>query len=116
MSYARQQNILATPSSYDVLGVPFDATDTDIKLAYRRLVQEWHPDKQMHHSSFAEQNLKVINEAYSSIKSRSARETYNRVLRLQMKAAELPASSLPMRNTIWAKFWIWLTTLESTAK
>lgn len=112
-----QSGALIQPSSYDVLGVSPTATDADIKLAYRLLVLQWHPDRKIHDPNggqdLAEQNLKIINEAYSRIKTRSARDQYNQILRLQQKAMAL--SQTPRRN-VWGKFWNWLTQLESSRK
>ena len=126
MSYRQhrgQQDSLLPPSSYDVLGVSPTATDTEIKLAYKRLVLQWHPDRGLHDHSLAEQNLKTINEAYSKIKTRPARDQYNQILRLQQKADMLsrlrPTPKWPQIsgwNTTWDIFWNWLTKLESSRK
>ena len=116
MSYRHQnsqsvQSAVFQPSSYDVLGVSPTASDADIKLAYRLLVLQWHPDRQIHDQDLAEQNLKIINEAYSKIKTRSARDNYNQILRLQQKAMALSQKSTG--QNAWGKFWNWLTKLET---
>jgi DnaJ-class molecular chaperone len=110
MSQKQQTNIIQ-PTFYDVLGVDASASDMDIKLAYRRLVLYWHPDKMTHNPSLAEQNLKVINEAYSTLKTRAVRSHYDQLLRLQKKAHHL--SSPRNCGSKWGKFWNWLTTPES---
>ena len=112
MSHGHHHSLLP-PSSYDVLGVSPTATDMDIKAAYKRLVLEWHPDRGLHDQSLAEQNLKTINEAYSKIKTRPARDHYNQVLRLQQKAETLSRSK-PRKTFPWGKLWNWLTKLESS--
>jgi curved DNA-binding protein CbpA len=117
MSYRHQssqstQSVVVQPTSYDVLGVSPAATDADIKLAYRLLVLQWHPDRKIHDHDLAEQNLKIINEAYSRIKTRSARDHYNQILRLQQKAMAL-SQATPRATTAWGKFWNWLTKLET---
>ena len=106
-----QQNHLIQPTSYDVLGVPANASDADIKAAYRRLVLQWHPDKAPLDTSLADHNLKLINEAYSRIKTRATREQYNQILRLQKKAMAL--SNKGTGQNAWGKFWNWLTKLET---
>lgn len=102
------------PSSYDVLGVSPTATDADIKLAYRLLVLQWHPDRNRHDPTLSEKHLKVINEAYSSIKTRAARDHYNQILRLQQKA--MAFSQIRPQQNMWGKFINWLTKLESSKK
>ena len=113
----RQQNHFIQPSCYDILGVPHSASDMDIKDAYRRLVLEWHPDRQVHDPFLAEHNLKIINEAYSQLKTRAAREQYNHILRLQRKAQKLSnAAAQGQPRNSWGRFWNWLTMLESNSK
>ena len=45
---------------YEVLGVAKDATDADIKRAYRKLAAQYHPD--VNHDPGAEEKFKEIND------------------------------------------------------
>ena len=55
---------------YEVLGIGKEASDDEIKKAYRKLVKEYHPDKLAADSvppdyiEFANQKIRDINEAY----------------------------------------------------
>ncbi len=62
---------------YQVLGVPRDASDDDIKQAYRRLATKWHPDRN-EGSAEAEEKFKEITEAYDVLKDAEKRAAYNR--------------------------------------
>ena len=53
---------------YDVLGVPRDADDAEIKRAFRRLAQRHHPDVDT--GDGAEQRFKELNEAYRVLSDR----------------------------------------------
>lgn len=59
---------------YEILGVDSDASDEDIKKAYRRMALENHPDRVTHLGEdirkSAEEKFKHIQEAYDEIKSR----------------------------------------------
>lgn len=54
---------------YEVLGVSRDATDEEIKAAYRKLAKKYHPDNYNNSplSDVAEEKMKEINEAYDAI-------------------------------------------------
>ena len=57
---------------YEVLGVPKDATQEDIKKAYRMLAKENHPDK-----GGDEELFKKISVAYDTIVDESKRKQYD---------------------------------------
>lgn len=64
---------------YKVLGVAPDATDEQIKLAYRELARKYHPDNYANNplADLAQEKMKQINEAYDTIqKQRKASQSY----------------------------------------
>ena len=60
---------------YETLGVKPDASDADIKSAYRRLARKFHPD--VSKESGAEEKFKSVNEAYEALKDPSRRKAYD---------------------------------------
>ena len=64
-----QQSPPRTP--HEILGVEPSATNEEIKSAYRRLVNQYHPDKVAHlgdeFQQLAEQRFKEIQEAYQRL-------------------------------------------------
>jgi len=57
---------------YAILGVGYGASADELKVAYRDLVREWHPDKHQHDARKqvqAEEKLKQINVAYERLKN-----------------------------------------------
>ena len=54
---------------YEVLGISPDASDDEIKRAYRELARKYHPDNYQNNplSDLAEEKMKEINEAYDAI-------------------------------------------------
>ncbi|MCD8332320.1 MAG: DnaJ domain-containing protein, partial [Oscillospiraceae bacterium] len=54
---------------YQVLGVKSDASDEEIKRAYRELARKYHPDNYQNNplADLAEEKMKDINEAYDAI-------------------------------------------------
>jgi curved DNA-binding protein len=62
---------------YDTLGVSRDATEKEIKKAFRKLAQRYHPDKNPGDAQ-AEQKFKEINEAYTVLSDADKRAKYDR--------------------------------------
>ncbi|XP_026563666.1 uncharacterized protein LOC113441083 [Pseudonaja textilis] len=54
----------AMPDYYKLLDIPRDASDNDIKKAYRKKALQWHPDKNPERKKYAEQKFKEVTEAY----------------------------------------------------
>src|SRR5580693_7035736 len=61
---------------YEVLGVSRDASDADIKKAFRRLARELHPD--VNSEPDAEERFKEAAEAYEVLSDADRRATYDR--------------------------------------
>src|SRR5437867_5060201 len=62
---------------YVVLGVQRDASEADIKKAYRRLAMECHPDRNNGDKS-AEEKFKLVSEAYEVLRDPEKRAAYDR--------------------------------------
>lgn len=60
---------------YEVLGVKPDASDGDIKSAYRKLARKFHPD--VSKEKDAENRFKDINEAYEALREPDRRAAYD---------------------------------------
>ncbi len=61
---------------YKILGVPRDASQEEIKKAYRRLALKYHPDRNRGNKE-AEEKFKEINEAYAVLSDPEKRKQYD---------------------------------------
>jgi molecular chaperone DnaJ len=61
---------------YEVLGVAKDASEDDLKKAYRRLAMKYHPDRNPGNPE-AEAHFKEAGEAYEVLADPQKREVYN---------------------------------------
>ncbi len=69
---------MAKRDYYDVLGVPKNATDDDIKKAYRKLAMKYHPDRnQGDEAKKAEEKFKEAKEAYEMLSEPQKRAAYD---------------------------------------
>lgn len=62
---------------YEILGVPRDASEADIKKAYRKLAMEYHPDRNKGNKD-AEEKFKEVGEAYAVLSDQNKRARYDR--------------------------------------
>jgi len=60
---------------YEVLGVARGAGDADIKRAFRKLAQQWHPD--VNKEPEADARFKEVNEAYQVLSDPQRRQAYD---------------------------------------
>ena len=61
---------------YEILGVSKDASDSEIKKAFRRRARELHPD--VNKAADAEDQFKELNEAYDVLSDPNKRAQYDR--------------------------------------
>jgi molecular chaperone DnaJ len=71
---------------YDVLGVARNASEADIKRAFRKLAQSWHPD--VNKSDEAHDRFKEINEAYQVLSDPQRRQAFDTFGRAGLGGAE----------------------------
>jgi molecular chaperone DnaJ len=69
---------MADRSYYDVLGVKKDASEDEIKKAYRKLAKKHHPDVNKGNKD-AENKFKEISEAYAVLGDKEKRDQYDRL-------------------------------------
>jgi molecular chaperone DnaJ len=64
-------------SYYEILGIERNASDAEIKRAFRKLAQRWHPD--VSPEAAAAERFKEINEAYQVLSDPQRRQMYDLV-------------------------------------
>ncbi len=69
--------VMAKRDYYEVLGVQRTATEADMKVSYRKLAMQWHPDRNPGDKD-CEHRFKEINEAYDILKDEQKRAAYDR--------------------------------------
>ncbi|RNA62674.1 J domain-containing protein [Chryseobacterium nematophagum] len=70
---------------YYFLGISYDASEEDIKKAYRKLSLKYHPDKNDNDAFFGDR-FREIQEAYETLSDISRRRVYDQNLESQQKS------------------------------
>ena len=93
---------------YDILEISPTALDEEIKKAYRRLVMQWHPDRNLVNSRIADFKLKAINEAYAHLRDKDARKRYDQMLKRQKNRLTAGNDNAGDQHGGFRQFWSWL--------
>nr|CAI5850414.1 unnamed protein product [Callosobruchus analis] len=98
-TYLSKQAVKMGKDYYKILGITKNATDDDIKKAYRKLALKYHPDKNK--SPEAEERFKEVAEAYEVLSDKKKRDVVFQVeqaVHLEMKASPTPSMEIRERH------------------
>ncbi|MFQ5974982.1 MAG: DnaJ domain-containing protein [Candidatus Hydrothermarchaeales archaeon] len=68
---------MVTKTFYDVLGVSEDASEEEIKKAFKKLAKKYHPDVTQKDKKESEEIFKKIAEAYTVLGNEAQRKIYD---------------------------------------
>ena len=86
-----------TQSLYEVLGVPSNASDEDIKRAYRALAKKYHPDVNQGNPQ-AEMMFRAIGRAFEVLGDPDRRADYDEALQEEREGSVAAKGSAPGRR------------------
>jgi molecular chaperone DnaJ len=69
---------MAKKDYYEILGVSRNASQEEIRQAYKQLIKKWHPDRNHQNRKEAEEKFKEIQEAYEVLSDPEKRAMYDR--------------------------------------
>ena len=72
---------------FKILGISRNATDQEIKSAFRKLARKFHPDLNPHDLR-AESEFKEINEAYEILSDEDKKRSYEQFLNYWFKTKD----------------------------
>jgi len=84
------------PDYYEVLDVPRDASDADVKKAFRRLARELHPDVSV--AAGTEHRFREVAEAYEVLSDPERRQTYDRFGHAGLRRGGFHATEFDLGN------------------
>ncbi len=89
---------------YEVLGIGKNATDAEIKSAYRKLAKKYHPDLNPGDKT-AEEKFKEVNEANDVLSDPEKRKRYDQ---FGFAGVDPKLWGRPARRRLRWRFWRWL--------
>lgn len=91
-----------TPYSYfELLDVSQNASDDDIRTAYRKLAIKFHPDHNPGNKQISSDRFHLITEAYKALKTKEKRIYYKRWLQSQNKTAHPANNNTDANKESW---------------
>eukprot|EP00759_Apiculatamorpha_spiralis_P048515 PhF_6_TR43683/c0_g1_i1/m.67135/K09518/DNAJB12; DnaJ homolog subfamily B member 12 len=69
------QHVLSSKCYYKMLRIQKNASNDEIRVAYKKLALRLHPDKNQHHK--AEEAFKAVGKAYATLNDAQKRQTYD---------------------------------------
>ena len=63
---------------YGILNINKNASESEIKKAYKKLAIKWHPDKNPNNKEAAEKHFKEVSEAYQVLSDPEKRKTIHK--------------------------------------
>jgi len=78
---------------YAILGVSKDASEEDIKKAYKKNALKWHPDRNLNNKEEAEAKFKEIAEAYEVLNDPQKRKLYDQFGEEGLKGRGIPGGA-----------------------
>ncbi len=78
----------ATETYYQILGVQPTATKQEITKAFHKLALRWHPDKNLNNTEEANEQFKLIGEAFETLRDEQRRRDYDTHLAAQNQTAQ----------------------------
>ena len=89
---------MPTPDYYGILEVPPSADAKAIKVAYRTLARQWHPDANLDNVMESELRFKELSEAYVVLSDREKRAKYDVFRPRVRRPAAAPTAPGPTIN------------------
>jgi molecular chaperone DnaJ len=94
---------MAKKDFYEILGVKKDASEDDLKKAFRHLARKYHPDLNQG-SREAEEKFKEINEAYQVLSDPQKKAQYDQVGHADFKPGEYTQAKPPSYDDLFRDF------------
>lgn len=90
---------MSSKTLYEILGISINATQEEVKQAYRRQAMKWHPDRNLDNRAEAEKKFKEISHAYSILSDILKRQEYDQWLQGSTDANQESEDSFTEENS-----------------